>query len=126
VVGAVAALLGVDGAEAEPFAYSYDTSVVWAAGDSLYDFGASLGMLPDLVVIYPQDGVGFDLGVVNAARATAIGAQFGEANADTICAAVTEVYTPGGASTFYGRMRWLVSADAGRGDCVVQVYKLWR
>lgn len=132
VVGAVAALLGVDGAEAEPFAYSPadPPAAILAPGDSLLDFGATYGFLPDCVVVYSQDGEDFKLALVTAAAATAIGTQFVETNADTICTAVASevMTTPGSGYVDYGRFRWLVSPQvaAGRDTLVVKMYRLWR
>ena len=132
VVGAVAALFGVDGAEAEPFAYSPadPPAAILAPGDSLLDFGATYGFLPDCVVVYSQDGEAFKLALVTSAAATAIGAQFVEANADTICTAVASevMQTPGSGIVDYGRFRWLVSPQvaAGRDTLVVKMYRLWR
>lgn len=129
LVGLVAGLLGVDGAEAQLWGYAPadPPATVLAPGDSLLDFGA-LGFLPDCVVVYSEDGEPFKLALVTAAAATEIGTQFGESNADTICAAVTAVQTPGSGLVDYGRFRWLVSPQvaAGRDTLVVKMYRSWR
>ena len=132
VLAAVASWLGADRAEAEPFAYAPadPPATILAPGDSLLDFGATFGFLPDCVVVYSQDGEDFKLALVTAAAATSIGAQFVEANADTICTAVASevMQTPGSGIVDYGRFRWLVSPQvaAGRDTLVVKMYRLWR
>lgn len=128
----VASMLDADQAEAEPFAYApaNPPAAILAPGDSLLDFGATFGFLPDCVVVYSQDGEAFKLALVTSAAATAIGTQFVEANADTICTAVASevMTTPGSGYVDYGRFRWLVSPQvaAGRDTLVVKMYRLWR
>ena len=132
VVAAVAAWLGADEADAEPFAYAPadPPATMLAPGDSLLDFGATFGFLPDCLVVYSQDGAAFNMATVTAARATEVGAQFVETNADTICTAVADevTMTPGAGYVDYGRFRWLVAPQgaAGRDTLVVKMYRLWR